>query len=88
MIQKPFRIVLVAKLNQHISQYSAGPFVVVPEGWDKPVSTQLIRFKGDIVSGRDYALGTLDAIQPDELKALHKVITAISEHWLCPICGH
>ena len=61
-IQKPFRMALVAELSQHISQYSAGPFVVVPEGWDKPVSTQLIRFKGDIASGRDYALGILDAI--------------------------
>ena len=88
MIQKPFRIVLVAKLSQPISQYSAGPFDLVPEGWDKPVSTQLIRFKGDIVSGRDYALRTLDAIRPDELKALHKMATTISERWLCPICGH
>ena len=68
MIQKPFRIVLVAKLSQHISQYSAGPCGLVPERWDKPVSTQLIRFKCGIASGRDYALGILDAIWPDELE--------------------
>jgi len=53
---------LVGKLSQHISQYSAGPFVLFPEGWDTPVSTQLIRFKCDIASGGDYTLETLDAI--------------------------